>query len=67
MQAYGGRDIHIEISIPGSMDTRAFNLRGQPLPFTPADYERAYYSSFVRSLYPMNFPGIVLYPLMSRL
>ena len=57
----------IEISIPGSMEAKAFNLRGQPLPFHSDDYQRAYYSSLLRSLYPMNYPEIVLYPLMNRI
>lgn len=49
------------------MEVKAFNLRGQPLPFNPIDYERAYYSSFLRSIRPMNYPKIILYPLMNRM
>lgn len=49
------------------MEVKAFSLRGQPLVFNLIDYEKAYYSSFLRSLRPMNYPGIVLYPLMNRI
>lgn len=48
------------------MEVKAYNLKGQSLPFNAADYERAYFSSFLRSLYPMNFPGIILYHLINR-
>lgn len=67
MQAYGEKDIQIEINIPGSMEVRSYNLRGEETPFEKQDYERAYFSSFLRSLYPMNYPNIILYPLLSRL
>lgn len=48
--------MQIEISIPGSMEIRVWGLNGQSLEFSQQDYERAYYSSFLRSLYPMNYP-----------
>lgn len=67
MQAYGEKDIQIEINIPGSMEVRSYSLRGEEIPFAKQDYERAYFSSFLRSLYPMNYPNIILYPLLGRL
>lgn len=48
------------------MEVISFNLRGEQVPFERQDYERAYFSSFLRSLYPMNYPNIILYPLLSR-
>lgn len=48
------------------MEVKVFNLKGQSLPYSEADYERAYYSSVLRMLYPMNYPGILLYPLFNR-
>lgn len=38
------------------METKVLSLHGEPIPFKPIDYERAYYSSFLRSLFPMNYP-----------
>lgn len=49
------------------MEVRTFSLKGQPLVYKTTDYEQAYYSSFLRSLRPMNYPNIVLYPLMNRI
>jgi hypothetical protein len=49
------------------MEVKSYSLKGQPLVFKALDYERAYFSSFLRSLKPMNYPGIVLYPLMNRI
>jgi hypothetical protein len=49
------------------MEVKSLNLKGQELPFDKHDYERAYFSSFLRSLYPMNYPNIILYPLLSRI
>ena len=49
------------------MEVKCFNLRGETLSFNAGDYERAYYSSFLRSLYPMNYPGIILYHLINRI
>jgi hypothetical protein len=46
---------------------RTFDLKRKECEFSNQDYERAYYSSFLRSLYPMNFPQIVLYPLLNRI
>jgi hypothetical protein len=38
MQAYGEKDIQIEINIPGSMEVRSYNLRGEETPFEKQDY-----------------------------
>ena len=56
----------MEICIPGSLEIRVINLAGENVPFKTEDYERAYFSSFLRSLRPMNFPQIILYPLINR-
>ncbi len=48
------------------MDVKVFNLKGQSVQYNEIDYERAYYSSVLRMFYPMNYPGILLYPLFNR-
>ena len=61
-QAFQEKDIQVEINIPGSLEIKSYNLKGHQIKYEIEDYDRAYYSSYLRSLQPMNYPNIVLNP-----
>jgi hypothetical protein len=51
-------DFLIEINIPGSLEVKAFTLNGHPTAITNNDYETAYFSSILRSMYPFYYHPI---------
>lgn len=48
-------DVQIEISIPGSLEIKGFGLNGQPIKVSEKDYQGAYFSSILRSLWTNYF------------
>ena len=47
IQAFRKIDVNVEISIPGSLEIKAYSLNGQPVKVTEKEYESVYYSSIL--------------------
>ena len=56
----------MEVCIPGSLEIKMYNIQGQPYKATEEDYERAYFSSILRTLYKTECQKMRVYNQVCR-